>query len=85
MLSISKFFDRFKLVGPPNFFIRKNTSLAIKKITGIDVPVEKIAFKNNVLYVNENPIVKNEIFLYKNDILFEIKKHTQKLFLSDLR
>ena len=47
---------------------------AIKEVVNIDIKKEKIKFKNNTLYLDINPIYKNEIFLNKDKILLSLEK-----------
>jgi hypothetical protein len=45
----------------------------IKKITGVTVPLSDMKIARGVVVIKTNPIVKNEIFLYKEKILEELK------------
>ncbi len=47
----------------------------ILDVLKIDIPKEKISFKNGVLKLDIHPLYKNEIFLNKDLILSKIKEY----------
>lgn len=58
---------------------------AILEVLNIDIPKEKIVFKNGILKLDINPIYKNEIFFNKEKILKKIEeksniKNINKIF-----
>lgn len=55
-------------------FLRK----IIKEVSGIDIPEERFILKKGAVFINGNPTVKNEIFLYKEKILEEFVRQGQK-------
>ncbi len=57
----------------------------ILEVLNIDIPKEKIVFKNGILKLDINPIYKNEIFFNKEKILKKIEeksniKNINKIF-----
>ena len=44
------------------------------KVIKIEIKIEDIKFKNNIIYLNIKPIYKNEIFIKKEEIFLELKK-----------
>lgn len=47
----------------------------IKDVLKIEIPKEKISFKNGILKLDINPLFKNEIFIHKDLILSKIKEY----------
>ena len=70
--TIKPLLDRFKNITPPNDFIRGVTSDVIKKKTGILIKKENIYVRDNMLYIQAKPLIKNEIFLYREKIIEEL-------------
>jgi len=83
MLDIKKYLEKFSK-NLKNFEFQKEKILEIiKKETNIEIPKEKIEIKNNTVYLDGNPGLKNLIFLHKSKILEEIEKSDFKI--SDIR
>lgn len=56
----------------------------IKEMSGVDVPEENFKLKKGEVFIKGNPMVKNEIFLYKEKILERFKSQGEK-GISDIR
>lgn len=52
---------------------------SLEKIIGIKVDFVKIEIKDNIVYLKEKPIIKNEILYHKEKILEEINKNNPKI------
>lgn len=56
----------------------------IKEVSSIDIPEERFTLKKGTVFINGNPSVKNEIFLYKEKILEEFVRQGQN-GINDIR
>lgn len=69
---INKYLEKFKNIKDP-----KEDKIVIIKIFGgfnFSIQIDQIEIRKNTLYIsNINPILKNQIFLNKKDILNQIK------------
>lgn len=46
----------------------------ISGIIGVNIKIEDVKIKDNIIYLNIKPIYKNEIFLKKDKIVFSLEK-----------
>jgi hypothetical protein len=74
MFNIDIFLKKFRKLTPPDSYIREIISSVIFNNLKIKINIKKIAIKNNIIYIKEKPVIKNEIFIHKKTILKEIKK-----------
>ena len=74
MKDISKFFDRFKNIKPPEESVKKIAKKVIKQTTNIELLDNEISFKNNNLYLNTLSVKKFEIQLQKLEIIRILKE-----------
>lgn len=83
-MNISKYLEKFfnKIEGDEGFY--KNITEVLKNKVGIDVGTDDFEVKNNVLYTNFSPGVKNKIFMFKEEIIGEINS-ASKIKLTDIR
>ena len=74
MLNISDFLGKFLKDITATEFQKKTIINIIQKHTGLDIQSD-LEIKNNTLYINLSPIIKNKIFIHKQSILEEINKN----------
>lgn len=75
MFNVSKYLEKFTK-NIKNFELDKNQIIKIILIyTNINIPLDSIEIKNNILYIKGSPAIKNKIFIYKRNILEEINKN----------
>lgn len=78
--------ERFTNLKPPKKFIQDETAQAIKSILNIDINLDDIEERGNIIYIKtKNPSAKNEIFLKKNLILEILQKKIGNRAPKDLR
>lgn len=82
---ITNFLEKFKLI----LFKKEEFYNIISKIifnnTKIKTEINSIKIKNTIIYIEKNPIYKNEILIKKNKILLELKKEISNYNFTDIR
>lgn len=84
MFNISKFLEKFSKEIQSGEAQNKKIIDVIKTQTGIDLDPKDLEIKNNIVYINSSPAVKNKIFIYKEDILRDVSSDST-LNISDIR
>jgi len=84
MFNINSFLERFKKITPPEYDVRKNISDIVKNKINIEVPINHIVFRNNIIYIKTKPIYKNEIFLKKELILNDFKNKLPNIYIKNI-
>lgn len=74
MFNISSFLEKFKNITPPDKFVKDEFIGVVKDVIGIDIKKENIAVRGGKIFLSIDPIVKNEIFLRKRDMLETLKE-----------
>ncbi|HRH26983.1 MAG TPA: hypothetical protein PLZ99_02370 [Parcubacteria group bacterium] len=74
MLNISKYLEKFKKNIEKGEYLIESIAEVVKKNTQIIIDVNTIQVKENVIYIKDSPLIKNKIFIHKEDILLEINK-----------
>lgn len=83
--NIKSFLDKFK-----NIILDKETTIqhildTIEKETKISLVKNNILLKGSVIYINASPIIKNEILIKKDKIIFFLNQKTLKNKYSDIK
>lgn len=73
--NIEGFLERFKNLKTSEKFNKEETLNVINKITNIELVNENIEIRGGVLYIKiSDPVIRSQIFLYKEKIIEEIEK-----------
>ena len=72
MFNIEKFLEKFSRNIKNVEIYRKQVLEIIKKQTNIELGLNLIEIRNNIIYIKSNPVVLNKIFIYKKQILEDI-------------
>ena len=73
MKGIKEFLERYKLTLLKSDSIRDDIILTIKEITGVILKNTDFKIERNEIVLLTSPIKKNQIFLYKTQILNSLK------------
>lgn len=73
MFNIALYLDKFKKIDLKSSSLKKTIHASISKVLGIDVDIKAINVKNNLIYLKVNPVIKNEIFIKKKNIIKELQ------------
>ena len=84
VFNIGLFLEKFKIITPPDDFIKKTVIEVIKNKTNIDIVRDTIKIEGAIVYMTVSSVVKNELYMRKKDLLEEINKKIP-LQLIDMR
>lgn len=84
MQNIADFFKKFSKLKPTNRVIRKVVFYVLKN-KQIPIKQDEIIYHNGVVYIKSNQIIRNEVFLSKENILKEIEIALDKKTVTDIR
>jgi len=70
---------------PGKKVIKEDVVKIISNIIGLDIKEYNIDIKNNTAYIKTEPIIKNQIFLKKQQILKQFLKEISTKNLRDIR
>lgn len=76
MFNISNFLEKFKNITPPDKFVKDVLISVVKEVANIDIEKDNIDVRNGTIFISVDPIIKNEIFLRKSEIMQNL---TEKL------
>ena len=86
MQQLSSLLERFKRFSRPNIQIREAVSKAIKSEIGADVSEKDISVKGGVVYIKtHNSILKNELYLKKQNILANVQNVCGSKSVNDIK
>lgn len=71
MFNIDKFLQKFSNTIKNNNDFKESFCKFIKNKTSVDLKKEEIELKNGILFIKSSSLVKNSIFMNKNEILKE--------------
>ena len=84
--NISKYLEKFFTITPPGKFYQKEVILALNEILKISLAEDDAEYRFGIIYIkNNNPALKNEIFLNKTQILSQINQKLRKNKIQDIR
>lgn len=74
MLNIGNFLEKFKNIVAPDKFVKDVLIAVIGDVAGVGVEKDDIGVRNGTIFLSIDPIIKNEIFLKKNEIMENLAK-----------
>ena len=84
--SVSKYLEKFFVISPPGKFYQKEIIKALNEILNINLSEDDAEFRFGTIYIkNNNPSLKNEIFLNKEKILNQINQKLKNHKIKDIR
>ena len=84
--SVSKYLEKFFVISPPGKFYKKEIIKALNEILNISLSEDGAEFRFGIIYIkNNNPSLKNEIFLNKEKILSRINQKLKNHKIKDIR
>lgn len=87
MFNIGNFLEKFKNITPPDKYVKEVFITVVKSVVGIEIEKEDLDVRNGVIFISADPIVKNEIFLKKSEIMKNLIKELKqyKKTIRDIR
>lgn len=77
MKPLSTFFSKFRILAPPERYIKQAAREAVLKIVGVEVPGGDVKIVRDTILFQTSSVVKSEIMLHEQEILDEINKTLQ--------
>lgn len=74
MFNIGNFLEKFKNITPPDKFVKDVLISVVKETTNIDIEKDNIDVRNGTIFISVDPIIKNEIFLKKGEVLENLRE-----------
>lgn len=74
MLNIGNFLEKFKNIAAPDKFVKGVLIAVINDAAGVGIEKDDIDVRNGTIFLSIDPIIKNEIFLKKNEIMENLTK-----------
>lgn len=74
MFNISDYLSKFKNITPPDKFVKDELVSVVKDVAGIDIEKENIDVRNGTVFISTDPLIKNEIFLRKKEVLESLRE-----------
>ena len=72
MFNISIYLEKFKNIESKSSNLKSLVNDVIKNVLKVDIDKKNIEIKNGIIYLKVHPVVKNEIFIIKNNIIKEL-------------
>jgi hypothetical protein len=82
---ISSFFDRFKKTLFKNEEYYDGVCLTIRKHISSPIDKKSIKIKNDIIYIQSSPIIRNEVLIHKTGILNDLSSIFPDKKFSDIR
>ena len=83
--NISSYLEKFRNIKPPNDSIKKVVIDVISIELGVDLLTENLNVKNNIVYINSSPTLKNEVLFNKKELLGLVNKKLIGKSVFDIR
>ncbi len=80
MFNISQFFEKFLKLQKNNQLLKDFLRSTIKEISGVAITEENLDLREDKVFLKCRPIVRNQIFMHKENI--EKKLAENKIFLK---
>lgn len=74
MFNIGNFLEKFKNITPPDKFVKEVLIDVVKDIVDIEIEKDNIDVRNGTIFISVDPIIKNEIFLKKSEVMENLKE-----------
>jgi hypothetical protein len=74
MFNISDYLSKFKNITPPDKFVKDELVAVVKDVIGVEIKKDNIDVRNGTIFLSVDPIIKNEIFLKKAEVLESLRE-----------
>lgn len=71
---LSSFLGKWSKLRAPESAIRRSIAQEIRRVWGIDLPVERIRVRSGIAYIDANPLLKGELVLKKTTLLQAVNR-----------
>jgi hypothetical protein len=74
MFNISDYLAKFKNITPPDKFVKDELVSVVKDVVGVEIEKGDIDVRNGTIFLSVDPLIKNEIFLRKGEVMESLKE-----------
>ncbi len=85
MEQISLYLAKFTKIVPKESLVRDSLTEILMRHIGAPISPSTIHLKGNMVFVDASPMIKNILFMHKEDVLKELKEKLLKNSISDIR
>lgn len=85
MEQISIYLAKFTKIVPKESLVRGSLVEILMRYIGAPIPANTIHLKGNMVFIDASPMIKNILFLHKEDVLKELKEKLSKTSINDIR
>ena len=87
MFNIGNFLEKFKNITPPDKFVKEVLIDVVKDVVSVEIEKDNIDVRNGTIFISVDPIIKNEIFLKKSEVMENLKEKLKiyKKTIKDIR
>jgi len=75
MFNIGDYLSKFKNITPPDKFVKDELVAVVKDVVGVEIEKDDIDVRNGTVFLSVDPIIKNEIFLRKKEVLESLREN----------
>ena len=84
--NISGYLEKFFTITPPKKFYQGEVIKALNEILNINLSENEVEYRFGIIYIkNNNPVLKNEIFLNKEKIIRLLSEKIKNSGIKDIR
>lgn len=85
MKNLSAFFGRYKRLTPPDMVIRDSVVVLLEEHLSYTISRGDVEVRGRVVFVNCPALVKNEIFLRKEEFILKLSESISPHQIDDIR
>jgi hypothetical protein len=79
MFNISTYLDKFKTIGLGDIQAKEAVLLVLKDQLKVTLTRKDLKIRDGVVYIQANPIIKNQIYIKKTAFLAAVSQKTDKV------
>jgi len=84
-MHISQFLEKFKNTGSKDLLIREKIAKLFSEMYHMTISKEHIKLNNAILTVTASPVVKNDIFMKKQQHILWLREKIPGVIITDIR
>lgn len=68
------FLDKYKNLTPPDGVMRQAVTDVLNNTFGTSISVDVVHVRNNVVWLEVSPAIKNTVAIYKNELITQLQE-----------
>lgn len=85
MEQISLYLTKFAGLIPKESLVRECLAEILTRHIGVSIPVELIHLRGSTVFVDASPMIRNILFMNKENVLKELREKLVKISIQDVR